>query len=238
MTPQKTYDFLAGEVLLIDKPQGWTSFDVVNKVRWLLRKALNVKKIKVGHAGTLDPMATGLLILCTGKATKTIDSFVGMEKEYTGTMLFGASTPTYDADSEPDHSFDTSTLTAEAIQQQSTTFIGTTEQLPPAFSAKRINGKRAYELARKGKVVALKPVQVTITEFELPRIALPEADFRIVCSKGTYIRSIAHDMGQKLNNGAHLTALCRTRIGEYRLEDAFSIEAVETLIQEAVGSPQ
>ena len=179
-----------------------------------------------------------LLILCTGKATKTIDSFVGMEKEYTGTMLFGASTPTYDADSEPDHSFDTIALTAEAIQQQSTTFIGTTEQLPPAFSAKRINGKRAYELARKGKEVALKPVQVTITEFELPRIALPEADFRIVCSKGTYIRSIAHDMGQKLNNGAHLTALCRTRIGEYRLEDAFTIEAIETIIKEAVGSPQ
>lgn len=230
MTDQKTYDFLAGETLLINKPQEWTSFDVVNKMRGLLRRALKIKKIKVGHAGTLDPMATGLLIICTGKSTKTIDSYVGQEKEYTGTMRFGATTPTYDADSEPDNTFDTSNLSEEEIRQMATTFLGTTEQLPPAFSAKRINGVRAYELARKGETVKMSPVVVTLDAFELSRVELPDADFRIVCSKGTYIRSIAHDMGQKLNNGAHLTALCRTRIGAYRLEDAMSLQEFEAII--------
>lgn len=228
---QQPMDFLAGETLLIDKPQGWTSFDVVNKVRWLLRKALNVKKIKVGHAGTLDPMATGLLILCTGKATKTIEGYMGQEKEYTGTIRFGATTPSYDADSEPDKTFDISELTPEQIAEAATHFLGTIEQMPPAFSAKRVNGKRAYELARKGKEVVLKPVPVTVSAFELTRIALPEVDFRIVCSKGTYIRSIAHDLGQRLNNGAHLTALCRTRIGAHQLKNALDIAAVEALVE-------
>lgn len=214
------YDFAAGEILLINKPLDWTSFDVVKKVRNTIR----VKK--VGHAGTLDPLATGLLILCTGKFTKRIDEIQGQEKEYTGVIRLGETTPSYDRETEVTETRDISHLTEENIKAAAQTFVGTIEQIPPIYSAVQIDGKRAYDLARKGKEVELKSRTVTIQAFDIISINGPEVEFRVVCSKGTYIRSLAHDLGQQLGVGAHLSKLERTRIGEYKLEDALTIDDI------------
>lgn len=218
-----TYNFEAGEVLLINKPLTWTSFDVVKKVRNTLR----VKKI--GHAGTLDPLASGLLILCTGKFTKRIDEIQAQEKEYTGTITLGQTTPSYDLETPVSESKDISHLTPDDIQAAANTFVGTIEQIPPIYSAVMIDGQRAYDLARKGKEAEMKPRTVTIKAFDITNIEGAVVSFKVICSKGTYIRSLAHDLGQKLNVGAHLSALVRTRIGDYKLEDALSIEAVQEI---------
>lgn len=220
----KQYNFKAGEVLLVDKPLTWTSFDVVNKLRYQLKHKTGIKRFKVGHAGTLDPLASGLLIICCGKATKTIDSYMGMPKEYTGTIMLGATRPSYDMETEVDQTFDISGITKEMVEEAVKTFIGEIEQVPPLFSAKKLDGKKAYEFARQGVEKELKPNNITIYEYEITRMELPEIDFRVVCSKGTYIRSLAHDLGVALNNGAHLTALRRTAIGDFRVEDAKSVE--------------
>jgi tRNA pseudouridine55 synthase len=213
-------DFSEGELLLIDKPKDWTSFDVVAKVR----NAIKIKK--VGHAGTLDPMATGLLILCTGKWTKRIDSFMAEEKEYEGTIFFGATTPSYDAESEVNARFPIEGLDENELRAQAKKFVGKIQQYPPAYSAIKIKGQRAYTLARKGEEVKLEPREVEITAFELTRINFPEVDFRVVCSKGTYIRSLAHDLGKAMQNGAHLNRLVRTRIGDFHLKDAWNLEGL------------
>ena len=220
------YNFYTGEVLLIDKPYTWSSFQAVNKVKHALKQhpSLNVDgvkvKPKVGHAGTLDPLATGLLIVCTGKKTKTINDLMGMEKEYTGSFLLGATTPCYDLEEEVDQTFPTEHITIEAIKQAAIDLTGIQQQVPPIFSALLINGKRAYELARAGEEVEMKSREIDIKEFEITDVSMPTVSFRIVCSKGTYIRSIARDFGLALNSGAHLTKLCRTRIGDFKLEDA------------------
>lgn len=209
-----------GDVLLVDKPYKVTSFEVVNKIKIALRKTFT-DKVKVGHAGTLDPLATGLLIICTGKKTKTIESIQAMEKEYTGTFLLGATTPCFDLEREVDQTFPTAHITEELVTEISKKFLGKQMQTPPAFSAVKVGGKRAYDLARSGETeIAVKSKEVEIKEFAITRFALPEVDFRIVCSKGTYIRSIARDLGTALGSGAHLTALRRTRTGEYRVENA------------------
>ncbi len=213
-----TYDFEAGEVLLIDKPLTWTSFDVVNKLRY----ALKVKKI--GHAGTLDPLATGLLILCTGKFTKRIEEIQNADKEYTGTFTLGATTPSLDAETDPDATFDISHITEEQIHETAKKFIGEQQQIPPLYSAVHINGQRAYKLARKGVEAEIPPRTVTITEFEITNIDLPKVDFRVAVSKGTYIRSLARDFGTALGAGAYLSKLVRTRIGKYHLSEAASLE--------------
>ena len=217
------YDFETGEVLLLNKPLTWTSFDVVRKVK----TALRIKKI--GHAGTLDPLATGLLILCTGKKTKEIDLIQAQEKEYTGTFRLGETTPSFDLETAVDMARPYAHLTQDEITAATLPFVGTIQQTPPLFSAVKIGGKRAYELARNGQEAEIKAKTVEIKTFELTRIALPEIDFRVVCSKGTYIRSLARDLGLALGCGAHLTRLVRSRIGEYRVEDAFSLEAIEAL---------
>jgi tRNA pseudouridine55 synthase len=224
------FDFSTGEILFIDKPYKWTSFDVVNKIRSLIKYQLGIKKLKLGHAGTLDPLATGLLILCTGKFTKRIDEFQGMEKEYTGTFMLGATTPSFDLEKEIDNTFDISEITEQQILDASKMFVGNIKQVPPVFSAKKINGERAYEFARKGIDVLMEAKEVSISEFEITRIALPEISFRIVCSKGTYIRSLARDLGLELNNGAYLSELKRTRIGEFSLDQALSLEQIEEAI--------
>ena len=220
------YNFYTGEVLLIDKPYTWSSFQAVNKLKHAIKQhpSLIVDGIKVkpkiGHAGTLDPLATGLLIVCTGKKTKTINDLMGMEKEYTGTFLLGATTPCFDLEKEIDKTFPTEHITLEAIQQTAKDFTGIQQQVPPIYSAVMINGKRAYEMARAGEEVEMKSREIEIKEFEITNVTMPTVSFRIVCSKGTYIRSIARDFGLALNSGAHLTALCRTRIGDFKLEDA------------------
>lgn len=212
---------LQDRVLLIDKPYEWTSFDVVNK----LRKKLRIKKI--GHAGTLDPLATGLLIICTGKNTKAIDQYQALEKEYTGTFVLGQSTPSHDLETEVNEAWPINHLSESEIQETTKSFLGVIEQIPPMHSAIKVDGKRAYKFARQGTEKELKPRQVFITDFEITRVALPEVDFRVVCSKGTYIRSLVRDFGRALGNGAYLKALCRTRIGEFSLRQATSIEAIE-----------
>ena len=209
-----------GRVLLINKPLEWTSFDVVNKLRYKLQ----IKKI--GHAGTLDPLATGLLIICTGKMTKQIESFMGLEKEYTGTFVLGQTTPSHDLETAVSERNDISHITPDAIAAAVKSLTGTISQLPPMHSAIKIGGKRAYKFARKGKEVQLQPREVDVKEFEIIASELPELRFRIVCSKGTYIRSLARDLGEKLGVGAYLSQLCRTRIGTYKLENALSIEDV------------
>ena len=215
-------DFLNGQILLIDKPLGWSSFQAVNKLKWALRKKFQLKKIKIGHAGTLDPLATGLLIICTGKFTKKIEGLQGQVKEYTGTITLGATTPSYDLETEIDATFPTEHLTETDIRRAASEFIGDIEQRPPIFSAVKKDGKRLYEYARKGKEVEIKTRKVSIYEYEITavRLANKEVDFRIVCSKGTYIRSLAHDLGQVLRNGGHLTKLRRTKIGEYHVDKA------------------
>jgi len=213
------FDFAAGELLLINKPYKWTSFDVVGKIR----NSLKPLKLKVGHAGTLDPLATGLLIICTGKLTKQIDTFQAEEKEYTGTMTLGASTPSFDMETEVDAEFPTDYLTEEEIYNNTAQFTGDIEQYPPAHSAVKVNGERLYVKARLGEEVELRKRYVTVSEFEITRIALPEVDFRIVCSKGTYIRSLISDFGLALNNGAYLSKLTRTRSGNFLLSNAYEV---------------
>jgi tRNA pseudouridine55 synthase len=222
------FDFTQGEVLLLNKPYNWTSFDVVGK----LRNSFKPLKLKVGHAGTLDPLATGLLIICTGKLTKQIDSFQAEEKEYTGTFTLGATTPSYDLETEVDATFDISQLTDEIILNNVEHFTGDLDQYPPAHSAIKVDGERLYLKARRGETVELKTRKVTINEFEITRIELPEVDFRVVCSKGTYIRSLAHDFGKSLNNGAYLSQLRRTKSGNFKIEDAYEIMELVNHIRE------
>lgn len=217
------YNFAEGEILLINKPLDWTSFDVVKKVRNTIR----VKK--VGHAGTLDPLASGLLILCTGKYTKRIDEIQAQEKEYTGTIRLGEITPSYDRETEVTETCDISHLTEDEVNAAAQSFVGVIEQIPPIYSAVMVDGKRAYDLARKGKSAELKPRTITIKAFDITKVEGPEIHFRVICTKGTYIRSLAHDLGQKLGCGAHLSSLVRTRIGEYKLEDALSIEDIQEI---------
>lgn len=227
------FNFTAGEVLLINKPYKWTSFDVVGK----LRNSFKPLKLKVGHAGTLDPLATGLLIICTGKLTKQIDTYQAEEKEYTGTITVGATTPSYDLETEVDQHFDTSALTEDAIKDNTKHFIGELDQFPPAHSAIKVDGERLYMKARRGEDVELKSRKVTISEFEITRIELPEIEFRVVCSKGTYIRSLAHDFGKKLNNGAYLSKLRRTKSGNFNIDDAFEIMELVNHIREIKQNP-
>lgn len=217
-------DYKNGQVLLIDKPLNWTSFQVVNKLRWHIRKHFNIKKIKVGHAGTLDPLATGLLIICTGKETKNIVTYQGQVKEYTGTFVVGATTPSYDLETEIDQTFPIDHITNDLIYNTTNQFLGKTQQKPPIFSAIKKEGKRLYELAREGKTTEIKLREVEISEFEITKIDLPNIEFRVVCSKGTYIRSLAFDFGLALNSGGHLSALRRTKIGEYSVKEAQSVE--------------
>jgi len=226
------YDFQKGELILIDKPYTWTSFDVVKSVKGQARRITGIKRIKVGHAGTLDPLATGLLLICTGKKTKEIESFQAQEKEYTGTIYLGATTPCFDLEQEIDKRFDISEITEEQVRNTTAQFLGEIEQTPPLFSAIKIDGKRAYEYARNDEEVKIKSKKISIYEFELTRIELPEIDFRIRCSKGTYIRSIARDFGLALNNGAHLTALRRTKIGDFSVEDAMTPVAFKELVKD------
>ncbi len=220
-------DYKEGQILLIDKPLQWTSFQVVNKLRWLIRKNFGIKKIKVGHAGTLDPLASGLLIICTGKFTKRIQEFQGQIKEYTGTITLGGTTPSYDLETEIDHTYSTDHITPSIINETTKQFIGDIAQYPPVFSALKKDGKRLYEYARKGEDVEITPRKIKIDTFEITRIELPEVDFRVVCSKGTYIRSLAHDFGKALHSGGHLSALRRTKIGAFFVENAISPETFE-----------
>jgi tRNA pseudouridine55 synthase len=217
-------DFLSGQVLLIDKPLHWTSFQVVNKLRWAIRKTFDIKKIKVGHAGTLDPLATGLLIICTGKMTKQINTFQAQVKVYTGTIALGSTTPSYDLETEIDKTFPTKHITEDLIQQTTKQFIGDIEQYPPIFSAIKKEGKRLYEFARAGETVEIKPRTIHISEFEITNIDGLNIHFKVVCSKGTYIRSLAHDFGKALQSGGYLSELRRTNIGDFDVENAASIE--------------
>ncbi len=226
-TQAKVYDFAAGELLLVNKPYKWTSFDVVGK----LRNSFKPLKLKVGHAGTLDPLATGLLIICTGKMTKQIDTFQAEEKEYTGTLVLGATTPSYDMETEADQTFDTGNLTDEAIRNACAQFTGDIQQYPPAHSAVKIDGERLYEKARRGEEVELRLRNVTISEFEITRIELPEVDFKVVCSKGTYIRSLVNDFGKALNNGAYLSKLTRTRSGNFHVDNAWEVAGLVSFIK-------
>lgn len=224
--PFPAQKFLDGARLLVDKPINWTSFDVVNKIRFVIKHRLGIRKIKVGHAGTLDPMATGLLVVCTGKFTKKLSDYQGLGKEYTGTITLGATTPSYDKETEPDATFPFDHITTEQIEQARQQFLGKLDQLPPMYSAIKVDGQPLYKKARKGEVVEVKARPVVIEEFEITNISLPHIEFRVQCSKGTYIRSLAHDFGKALNNGAHLTELRRTKIGHFRIEDAWNIEAL------------
>lgn len=217
-------EFLSGQVLLIDKPLNWTSFQVVNKLRWEIRQAFNIKKIKVGHAGTLDPLATGLLVICTGKMTKQINIFQGQIKEYTGTIVLGSTTPSYDLETEINEKFSIEHLTEELIHKTTKQFVGEIAQVPPIFSAIKKDGKRLYEFARAGEEVEIKSRKITINTFEITKIILPEVEFRVVCSKGTYIRSLANDFGKALGSGGHLSVLRRTKIGDFNVSEALSIE--------------
>ncbi len=217
-------DFRKGEVLAFDKPYGWTSFGLVAKVRYQLCRKLGVKKLKVGHAGTLDPLATGVLLICTGKATKRIGELQAHTKEYVATLRLGATTPSFDLEKPIDAEYPTEHITREMVEEVLARFVGTIEQVPPVFSACKVNGSRAYDLARKGTEVELKAKTLVIDEIELLRCGLPEIDIRVVCSKGTYIRALARDIGQALRSGAHLTALRRTRVGPYRVEDCLRLD--------------
>jgi len=226
-------DYKNGQVLLIDKPLTWTSFQVVNKLRWEIKQRFNIKKIKVGHAGTLDPLATGLLIICTGKQTKQIDTYQGQVKEYTGTFTVGGTTPSYDLETAVEKTFPTAHISEELLHKTTEQFTGEIQQKPPIFSAIKKDGKRLYELARKGETTEIKERTVTVSKFEITKVNLPEVGFRIICSKGTYIRSIAFDYGRALNSGAHLSALRRTKIGNFCVDDALSVEAFIEKLNEA-----
>ena len=217
-------DYKNGRVLLIDKPLNWTSFQVVNKLRWNIKQQFKIKNIKVGHAGTLDPLATGLLIICTGKFTKKIEEYQGQIKEYTGTITLGATTPSYDLETEINETFKTDHISEKLILKTTKQFIGEINQKPPIFSAIKKDGKRLYELARAGETTEIKSREITITEFEITNVDFPKVEFRVVCSKGTYIRSLAYDFGLALNSGAHLSALRRTKIGEFNVENGMTID--------------
>lgn len=225
-----TFDFEKGEILLLDKPYHWTSFDVVNVVRNYIRKQLGIKKIKIGHAGTLDPLATGLLIICTGRMTKQIEQFKELDKEYTGTLRLGATTASFDLEKEIDQNFPWEHITEEEIRKAASNLTGAQEQLPPIFSAVKVKGRRAYKYARNDQEFVIPMKNIHISLFEITDIRLPDVDFRVACSKGTYIRSLARDFGKLLNSGAHLTTLCRTRIGPHNLKDAFTLEELKKLM--------
>jgi len=227
-------EFLNGSLLIIDKPLGWTSFDVMGKIKAYVRHHLEIPKntngerprFKVGHAGTLDPLATGLLVVCTGKLTKAIESIQGGQKEYTGTIFLGKTTPSYDLETEPEGDYDNDHITEDMLRQVAASFIGEQLQTPPVFSAKQVNGKRAYESARRGEHIEIPPSRIAIYDFQLTRIEMPEVDFLIRCSKGTYIRTIANDFGKRLNSGSYLKALRRTESHPYRIEQQLSLDEV------------
>jgi tRNA pseudouridine55 synthase len=221
---KQEYDFLKGEVLLFDKNLEWTSFDLVQRVRNSLCRKLGIKKMKVGHAGTLDPLATGLMILCTGKATKQIESFQLEEKEYLATLKLGATTPSFDMETEEDNTFDLSNVTREVFDNALKTFLGETDQIPPVFSAVKVKGKRAFEYARNGQELELQSKKIVISKIETEEFDLPMVKIRVVCSKGTYIRALARDLGEILNCGAYLTGLRRTRIGNFNVENALDMD--------------
>jgi len=220
--------FEEGQILLIDKPYGWTSFQVVNKLKWKIRHLHKLSKLKIGHAGTLDPLATGLLIICTGKFTKRIEEFQAQEKEYTGTFVLGATTPCYDMEKPVDRTFPTDHISEKIIFETAQSFVGEQQQVPPIFSAVKIDGKRAYDYARESQEVEIKAKPILIKTFEITRIAMPEVDFRIVCSKGTYIRAIARDFGQAMQSGAYLSSLRRTRIGGFLVENSDNSKLEQT----------
>ncbi len=219
-----------GAMLLVDKPKEWTSFDVVNKIRSRIKHHFKLRKIKVGHAGTLDPMATGLLIVCTGRETKKLDEYQGLAKEYTGTMILGAATPSYDAETQVEQVFPIDHITPELLEKARQSFLGEINQLPPMFSAIKVDGQPLYKKARRGETVELQPRPITIYSFELTHIDLPEISFRVECSKGAYIRSLAFDFGKALGSGAYLSALRRTAIGPYRIDQAWNLEALANAI--------
>lgn len=227
-------DFVEGEIVAFDKPYKWTSFDVVGKARWLLCHQLGLKKLKVGHTGTLDPLATGVVIVCTGRKTKLIDKLQYDTKEYVATLQLGATTPSFDLEKPIDQTYPTAHITRQLIDEVIPTFLGEQWQVPPMFSAVKVDGKRAYELARKGEEVELKPKLLVIDEIEVMSFApdTMQLVIRVVCSKGTYIRALARDIGQKLNSGAHLIALRRIRVGDYKIEDCISFEQFEKLVYE------
>jgi len=224
-------DFLAGQFILINKPLGWTSFDVVNKIRKLICKQIHVAKLKVGHAGTLDPMATGLLLICTGNATKEIDSLQDSDKEYLATLKFGVTTPSFDSETEPDAFFDFSHIKEDQLNICLHNMLGEVEQIPPLFSAIKLQGKRAYKMARKGKAPEVKPRMVRIINITIEHFELPFVTLRVQCGKGTYIRSLARDIGLSVNSGAYLTGLIRTKSGNYSVENAFDMEEIEKIIR-------
>ncbi len=231
-------DFIAGEVLFFNKPLTWTSFDLVNKFRYKLSRKLKVKKIKVGHAGTLDPLATGVMIVCTGKATKRIDEFQFQTKEYIATLRLGETTPSFDLEKEVDAVYPTEHITRELVEEVLKQFIGTIEQVPPVFSACKIEGKRAYELARNGEEVPLKAKTLVIDEIELLACELPVVKIRVVCSKGTYIRALARDIGVALHSGAHLIALERTRVGDVTLDQCMNPEDIDAFLDREIPAEE
>ena len=223
-------DFFEEGIVYLNKPLDWTSFDLVNKFRYQLSRKLQIKKIKVGHAGTLDPKATGVMIICTGRATKRIETFQGQTKEYVATLKLGATTPSYDLETEIDATYPTEHITRELVEKVLKSFVGAIEQVPPAFSACNVNGKRAYQLARKGKDVPLKARELVINEIELLDYQFPVITIRIICSKGTYIRALARDIGQALDSGAHLLALERTRVGEVTLDQCICVDDIDAFL--------
>ena len=225
--PETVEDFLDGQILLINKPLGWTSFDVVRKIKNLIRTKYSLKKIKVGHAGTLDPLASGLLIVCTGKFTKRISELQGQAKIYTGDITLGGTTPSYDLETEVDATFETSHISEELIKKTTSQFTGKIDQKPPIFSALKRGGERLYEKARRGESIEIEARKVSVHAFDITEIEMPKVSFEIKCGKGTYIRSIAYDFGLALNSGAHLSKLCRTSIGDYQLADALDVSDFE-----------
>lgn len=227
-------DFQKGEVIYFDKPLGWTSFDLVNKIRYKLTRALKVKKLKVGHAGTLDPLATGVMIICTGKSTKLIESFQYQTKEYIAEIELGATTPSFDLETEVDERFPTEQITRDAVEAVLKQFLGSIMQVPPVYSANKVNGVRAYEMARKGESVELKAKELVIDEIELLDFQMPVIRIRVVCSKGTYIRALARDIGRSLNSGGHLISLVRTRIGEITLDQCRTIDGIDALCENII----
>ena len=224
-------DFLTGEILYIDKPLGWTSFDVVKRVRGTLLRRMQIKKMKVGHAGTLDPLATGVMIVVTGKATKLIDSLQAGVKEYVATIALGATTPSFDLETEIDATYPTEHITREGVEEALKGFVGTIQQIPPSYSACKIDGHRAYHMARKGREVELKPKTLVIDEIELLEFSQQSITIRVVCSKGTYIRALARDIGTALGSGGHLTALRRTRVGDVTIADCLSVDQTVELLR-------
>ena len=226
----KDFDFIRGEILVLNKPLDWTSFDLVNKVRIMLCRLMNIKKLKIGHAGTLDPKATGVMVLCSGKLTKQIDEIQADEKEYVALLKVGATTPSFDLETEEDEQFATAHITRETLENVLPSFVGAIEQIPPAYSAIKVDGKRAYKLARKGKEVELKAKMLVVKEIEILRFEMPEIELRIVCSKGTYIRALARDIGKALNSGAYLKGLIRTRIGEYSIDQSLDLTELADML--------